>query len=211
VLPRYLIALIIALFLSRAVAEPEYSSVVELSKQLQTMESLSGQFEQQIKDNRGSVLQQASGRLSVKRPRRFYWRIDQPYEHLVVTDGTTLWLYDLDLEQISKQPFSAEMDQAPALLLSGEIELISQQYTVEMLSREQDSVSFKLTPIKADSLFKVLTISFRQKVLTAMSLQDSFDQLTEISFSNIQLNPAIDDQLFKFVPPAGIDVISNEP
>ncbi len=186
------------------------SSVSLLSQQLKTMESLAAQFQQQIKDSRGTLLQEASGTLTVKRPRRFHWRTEQPYEHLVVTDGVTLWLYDIDLEQISKQPFSADLDKAPALLLSGEVEQISRQYTVEILEQRQAFISFKLTPLMTDSVFKQLTISFNDKQLTAMSFHDNFDQITDITFSEVQLNPDINEQFFQFIPPAGVDIMTNE-
>jgi outer membrane lipoprotein carrier protein len=191
-------------------AHADQLAVTLLSNQLKTMENLTARFQQQITDNRGVVLQEAKGTLSVKRPKKFYWHTEQPYEHLIVTDGTILWLHDIDLEQITRQSFSANLDKSPALLLSGEIKQISQQYSIEILAQHQQEVSFKLTPLATDSLFKILTISFNGKLLTAMTWQDGFDQANDIQFSNVKVNQAISDQLFQFVPPDGIDIISNE-
>ena len=200
----------IVLAMPAALAEPDDSAAALLAKQLSTMDSLRAHFQQQIKDHRGTLLQQASGTVSVKRPRRLHWRTEQPYQHLVVTDGITLWLYDIDLEQVSRQAFSADLDKAPALLLSGDIEQISKQYTVAVAAQSAGELSFTLTPLTADSLFKKLTVDFSEQRLAAMSLHDSFDQITQFTFSKVQLNPDVDEQLFQFTPPAGIDVISNE-
>ncbi|MEE8058096.1 MAG: outer membrane lipoprotein chaperone LolA [Pseudomonadales bacterium] len=209
------IALFTALFISPAFSAADHSAVAILSQHLNKMSSMTAQFQQRIKDYRGTVLQEANGLLKVKRPRRFYWHTQQPYEHLVVTDGSILWLYDIDLEQITKQAFTADLDKAPALLLSGEIDEISKQFQVELLSTHastnEKTIGFQLTPLSIDSLFKVLTIHFENQQITSMSLQDSFDQLTEIQFSEVKLNPTVDDKFFLFTPPDGIDVISNEP
>jgi len=188
----------------------EKPAAEQLAEQLQSMDSLTARFNQSITDARGDQLQQAEGTLAVKRPRRFYWRTESPYEHLVVTDGILLWLYDIDLEQITKQPFSADLDRAPALLLSGELEEINKQYTIKLQRLGRDELQFTLLPNNADSLFRLLTISFGKHGLKAMTLKDSFDQLTEISFSDVKLNPRLKDKLFEFTPPEGIDVISNE-
>ena len=205
------IIFIVLLCLSPVLSASELTAVERLAGQFQLMNSLNAHFDQKIKDSRGELLQQASGTLTVKRPRQFYWRTEEPYQHLVVTDGKLLWLYDIDLEQITRDIFSADLDKAPALLLSGEIDGISDQYTIDYQAIEDGSRQFILIPKNSDSLFQVLTITFSDDGLQAMSLKDSFDQLTEIQFTEVILNPEVADQLFQFMPPDGIDVINNEP
>ncbi len=187
------------------------TAVQQLSAQLQAMNSLTAEFKQTINDNTGAVLQEAEGSLTVKRPRRFHWRTEQPYEHLVVTDGKDLWLYDIDLEQITQQAFTPDLDKAPALLLSGEVDEISKQYQVQVSSSADNTLTFTLTPNRPDNLFKQLTISFNNKQLQGMILKDSFEQLTTIMFSNVRLNVDVADSLFLFTPPDGVDVIRDEP
>lgn len=187
------------------------TAVQQLSAQLQAMNSLTAEFKQTINDNAGAVLQEAEGSLTVKRPRRFHWRTEQPYEHLVVTDGKDLWLYDIDLEQITQQAFTPDLDKAPALLLSGEVDEISKQYQVQVSSSADNTLTFTLTPNRPDNLFKQLTISFNNKQLQGMILKDSFEQLTTIMFSSVRLNVDVADSLFLFTPPDGVDVIRDEP
>lgn len=180
-----------------------------LSQQLAPMRTLTAEFDQRITDAEGSILQEASGLLTVKRPRHFYWQTRQPYEHLVVTNGTVLWLYDVDLEQITRQAFTADLDQAPALLLSGEIEEIDKQYTISLEETEEGSTAYRLMPNIAEALFSELLIRFDNDVLSLMVLRDSFAQVTTITFTNTELNVNVDDALFEFVPPEGIDVMTD--
>lgn len=203
--------LVIALaFLMPSLGSHAEPAVEQLSAQLENMQAFKSHFHQRISDEKGQLLQEASGELIIQRPRKLYWSTRQPYQHLVVTDGKLLWIYDIDLEQASRQPFSAEMDQAPALLLSGEVEQISQHYSisVELL----DSIlQFQLLPKNPGSVFQRMTIDFKDKQLHGMSLRDNFGQLTEIIFTGLELNVQIDPGLFNFSPPEGVDVIIDEP
>lgn len=185
----------------------------QLSERLQVMNSLTASFQQQIQDADGEFLQTASGTVTVKRPRMFHWQTLQPYEHLLVTDGTTMWLYDVDLEQINRKPFSANLDKAPALLLGGELEEIQKHYRISRnkMAAGSQAAQFTLTPLGTDSVFSELTIVFGGEFIASMKLVDSFGQITTIEFSGVTLNPDVADTQFAFVPPAGVDVISDEP
>ena len=198
------LALLLAVF--PASADP---ATEQLNAQLANMQAFKTHFRQTISDEKGELLQEASGELIIQRPRKLYWSTQQPYQHLVVTDGKVLWVYDIDLEQVSRQPFSDELDQAPALLLSGEIEQISKHYAVST-SMVDSTLRFELLPKKPGSVFQRMTIDFNNKKLLGMSLTDNFGQLTEIIFSELELNPQIDPELFNFSPPEGLDVIIDE-
>tara|TARA_R110000868_G_scaffold364037_5_gene626755 strand:+ start:37470 stop:38147 length:678 start_codon:yes stop_codon:yes gene_type:complete len=185
-------------------------STALLTEQLQGVQTLQAQFQQTISNDKGQLLQQASGKLIVKKPQQLYWLTEQPYEHLVVTDGTSLWLYDIDLEQVNKENYNNNIDKAPALLLSGDVAAIQQNYQVAVLEQGDDEISFTLKPNASDSAFSQLTISFKQQKITRMVLKDNFDQTTTIDFSDVELNQPVSDQQFAFTPPVGVEVIENE-
>lgn len=185
-----------------------------LSQLFATMESIRADFDQQISDESGAKLQQASGTLVVKRPRQFYWRTQQPYEHLIVASGDVLWIYDVDLEQVSKQPFTDDLDRAPALILSGEADKLAQQYRIAMSESLTDQIKnlvFTLTPLASDGVFRELQLIFTDEKLVSMKLVDNFQQQTLIRFSGVTYNIDVAPDQFEFTPPAGIDVIVNEP
>lgn len=177
----------------------------ELANKLAKVTAMTASFAQTITDAEGKLLQQSQGIVEVKQPQQLYWETQTPYQHTVITDGKTLWLYDVDLEQATQEPFSGNLAQTPALLLSGDASLIEQTYRVE-----SDAKGYRLLPIDPDNLFSELHLQFDGQYITAMILKDSFGQQTLISLSNVLLNPAIKDSRFHFVPPEGIDVINNE-
>jgi outer membrane lipoprotein carrier protein len=205
---RSLVALLLCLTSIAHAADNK--AIVALNANLQSMHTMKANFSQRMEDDQGVLLQQANGNMAVKRPRRLLWKTLTPYEHLMVTDGTTLWLYDIDLEQITRRPFTKDLDKAPALLLSGEINEIADQYSIEHQVGEGGINTFHLTPLDSQQLFQSMTIIFKAGVIQSMLLKDNFSQQTVIEFSDVKLNAEIPASLFDFTPPVGVDVMSAQ-
>lgn len=197
-----------------ASAGAQQDAAERLAHQFAAMQSMQAGFHQQIMDEEGAVLQEASGQVVVRRPRQFYWHTTDPYEHLIVASGDVLWIYDVDLEQVTRQPFSDDYDRAPALILSGETDKLAQQYRISVQDSVQQGSSrqaFTLVPHQPDQVFRQLVLEFAGNRLLRMSLLDNFQQTTAIDFSQVEYNPEIVPGQFDFSPPPGIDVIVNEP
>ncbi len=148
-----------------------------------------------------------SGTMQVKRPGQFRWETTSPMQQLIVTNGQTVWIYDPDLEQATRQQMDSQVGNTPALLLSGQPDQIKKAFRVTQPNRSV--ANFVLYPRSKDSSFESLTIRFQGDVPSQMVLQDSLGQKTDIQFSNVKLNPRLNDQLFVFKPPAGTDVIDQ--
>lgn len=148
-----------------------------------------------------------SGTMQVKRPGQFRWETTSPMQQLIVTNGQTVWIYDPDLEQATRQQMDAQVGNTPALLLSGKPDQIKKAFRVTQPNRSQ--ANFVLYPRSKDGSFESLTIRFQGDVPSQMVLQDSLGQKTDIQFSNVKLNPRLNDQLFVFKPPVGTDVIDQ--
>ena len=65
------------------------------------------------------------------------------------------------------------------------------------------------TPKQADGSFERVRIGFKDNLPRAMELHDSFGQTTQLGFSAIQANPAVDSSLFRFAAPPGADVVTE--
>jgi chaperone LolA len=81
--------------------------------------TFSGDFEQSLIDPDGRLLETTSGTLEIQRPGRFRWVYEEPYEQWLVADGTNIWSYDVDLEQVTVKPQADALANTPALLLGG--------------------------------------------------------------------------------------------
>ena len=200
-----LAALSISSFTAQAADEAAVQRLTQLLNQAQT---ITARFSQLTLDGSGTQLQETAGQLALKRPGLFRWHTDEPMEQLLVSNGEKVWLYDPDLEQVTIQTLDQRLTHTPALLLSGDVSKISENF--EISHKEGGSVvDFTLKPKAKDSLFDSLRLSFRSGVLNDMQLIDSIGQRTNILFLNVKMNEPVEDHLFTFDIPEGADVIQE--
>ena len=193
------------LFAGQAYAD---AATARLSDLLGKAETLSGRFSQLTLDASGTHLQEATGQMELKRPGLFRWHTDAPLEQLLVSNGQQVWLYDPDLEQVTIQQLDQRLTHTPALLLSGDVSKIGENFTIEF-KEAGDVVDFILRPKARDTLFDTLRLSFRGGLINDMQLIDNVGQRTNILFLGVKMNPPIPASQFTFEVPAGADVIQE--
>src|SRR6476646_5308728 len=81
------------------------------------LKGLDGQFTQQVLDANGSLKETSSGRVALSAPRQFRWEYTKPYSQLIVADGTRVWVYDPDLQQVTRRTQGAEEQNSPLAAL----------------------------------------------------------------------------------------------
>ena len=170
--------------------------------------TMQADFDQQVVDGNKQLLQSSQGHMWIMRPGRFRWDYETPYKQQLVADGERLWSYDEDLEQVTVQPASEVLTSTPAMLLSGDKPLET-VFNIEKASTTGAGQTVTLVPKTDDSNVIRLQVHFSDKLLTHIDAEDSFGNTTIFSFSNLERNPKLDENLFTFTPPAGADVIGN--
>ena len=206
-----LIRVLPALLLSLAsltVWAEDNAAVTRLSGLLEQAQTISGRFSQLTLDGSGTQLQEASGELALKRPGQFRWHTDAPMEQLLVSNGEKIWLYDPDLEQVTIQKMDQRLTHTPALLLSGDVSKISENFSITY-KEGGPVIDFILTPTAKDTLFDTLRLSFRNGVINDMQLLDAVGQRTNILFMGVKVNEPVDASQFVFDAPTGVDVIED--
>ena len=180
----------------------------QLQALMEPIQSLGGQFQQSQYDQAGEHLQELDqqGDMQVTRSGKIRWVVDGEYGQQLLSDGTTLWLYDPDLEQVTIQSVSGDASATPALLLMGDFDQLDANYQIEPGTKKD---AFKLIPRQADSLYQHIHIGFESSVPTTIVITDNLGERTEITFQQVTLNPPLDDSQFVFAVPDGVDVIYN--
>lgn len=177
---------------------------------LHDLASLEGRFRQVLLDDQGQPVDESSGTVYLQRPGRFRWDYTEPFPQLIVADGERVWLFDPGLEQVTVRPQSQAMGTTPAALLAS-TQPVDESFEVTELERDEEgSTWLALEPRDSASSFETIRIGFGEQGLQAMELRDSFGQTTRIEFSDIRRNPQLDAALFRFTPPAGVDVIQGQ-
>ncbi|WP_137819205.1 outer membrane lipoprotein chaperone LolA [Pseudomonas sp. 2FG] len=184
------------------------AAVQRLTQLLSQAQTITARFSQLTLDGTGTQLQETAGELALKRPGLFRWHTDAPQEQLLVSNGQKVWLYDPDLQQVTIQKLDQRLTHTPALLLSGDVSQIRQNFDISF-KEAGDVVDFTLKPKAKDTLFDNLRLSFRKGVINDMQLIDSVGQRTNILFLGVKMNAALDAGQFTFDIPAGADVIQE--
>jgi outer membrane lipoprotein carrier protein len=175
---------------------------------LKGLDGLQAQFEQELTDRNGQIVDAASGSLAIKRPDRFRWDYREPHEQVIVADGSRVWLYDSDLEQVTVRKLDETLSATPAMLLSGEGAL-EDNFTVTQVGQDDGIQWVRMEPRRDDTDFRWVRLGFDGAVLKYMQLADKLGQTTRLEFSQLERNPPLDPSRFIFTVPPGADVIGD--
>lgn len=170
--------------------------------------SAKARFAQMVLDRNLKQLQQATGTMQFARPGRFRWEYDKPYEQTIVGDGSRLWIYDKDLNQVTVRKLDRALGASPAALLAGSNE-IEKDYTITSTGNQEGLDWLEAVPKARDTAFERIRLGFSGVNLQAMELRDQFGQVTVIRFADLERNPKLSPEAFRFTPPKGADVISE--
>tara|TARA_B100001059_G_C17823783_1_gene580041 strand:+ start:52 stop:696 length:645 start_codon:yes stop_codon:yes gene_type:complete len=184
------------------------SAAKRLNELLSAANTMSATFSQMTLSSNGSSLQETTGQVTLQRPGMFRWHTDASLEQVLVSNGKKIWLYDPDLEQVTIQALDQRLTHTPALLLSGDVSTLSENFSISW--QEGSTVDdFVLSPKASDTMFETLRLSFRDGVINDMQLNDPIGQRTNILFQGVKLNEPVDAGQFNFTIPEGVDVISE--
>ena len=210
--PGLLLALLLPQSLVLAQAAPPAESTTSagaLEAFVADVESLSAHFDQELWDDAGELLETAAGEFSLKRPNRFLWHYETEPEQYIVADGTDLWMYDVELAQVTRAPLDELSAASPAMLLSGDTG-VGDSFDIDR-TYELDGVQWvKLLPKGGTGDFSSVLLGFQDGVPLAIEIVDGLDQTTRIAFSDVLVDPELDDRDFVFEAPAGVSVIGAD-
>ena len=165
-------------------------------------------FSQTVSAPDGLKKKTSSGSFEFARPDRFRFSYSKPFEQRIVADGHKVWLYDLDLNQVTVRAMSQALGATPASLLAGGA--LDKDFELSNAQPKDGLDWVQATPRqKEGATVQTLRIGFRGKTLAALEIVDAFGQRSLLQFSAVEINPKLADETFRFVPPKGADVIES--
>ena len=171
--------------------------------------SFRARFSQSVFDEDGVEISVSGGTVAFRRPHRFRWDYDAPTPQIIVSDGTKLWWYDIELAQVTVRPAGPALEGTPAALLAGSGRA-GEHFRVAALDSVLGVEWLQLVPRGADAAFRALRIGLQGDEVRALEMDDGFGQTTRIDFFDVEYNPRLADALFRFVPPPDADVVRGE-
>jgi outer membrane lipoprotein carrier protein len=155
----------------------------------------------------------SSGTFEFSRPGKFRFHYSKPFEQTIVADGQTLWLFDVDLNQVTSRKQSATLGSTPAALIASAPDLRGLQADfVLQAAPDKDGLQWVVaTPKAKEGQLQSVRVGLRAMEpvpeLAALEILDSFGQRSVLSFNQVEVNPKLAADTFNFKPPAGADLL----
>ena len=194
-------ALLVAATASRA------GPVESLKEFVRDVRSGRAEFTQTVTSPDGKRKKSSTGSFEFSRPNRFRFAYLKPFEQTIVADGEQVWLYDADLNQVTKRKFSQALGATPAALLAGGS--LEEDFDQSGLPARDGLEWAEARPKAKDGAFQAVRVGFRGKALAALEIVDSFGQKSVLRFDAFAANAAVPAEAFRFKVPAGADVIEQ--
>jgi len=161
------------------------------------------------KDGQAARPKVSSGTFEFQRPSRFRFVYKKPFEQTIVADGQTLWLYDVDLAQVTARKQGQVLGSTPAALIASAADLRALDADFVLSDAQpMDGLEWVLAmPRNKDNSLSNVRVGLKGNTLVMLDIVDSFGQRSVLQFSAFEANPALEPSIFQFKPPAGVDVL----
>ena len=216
-LSKFLVASVLAIISVAACADEKGASALKsLENFVKDTKSGRAAFTQVVtspaKDGQTPKTKTSSGTFEFLRPNRFKFLYKKPFEQSIVSDGQTLWLHDVDLNQVTARKLAQVLNGTPAAVIAAAADLkgLQADFTLTSLPEKAGLQWVHAVPKTKEGQLQSITVGIKTidkgTELAALEILDSFGQLSVMTFSSFEINPSIPAASFQFKPPAGADV-----
>lgn len=187
---------------SSELADQNREDIARIEAYLTAINSIVADFSQASTD--GS---KGTGKFFLKRPGKMRWQYNPPTPILLVCDGKTVTYYDAGLDQVS---YVGVDDTLAAFLVKKEIKLDSETTRITGFKNEKGELTVTIVQRKKPDDGS-LTLKFIDKPLDLKELvaTDATGTATTVTFANAQFGPVLEDKLFVFEDPRGVNKRRN--
>jgi outer membrane lipoprotein carrier protein len=216
----YFLLLIVMVFtpvskpLAEGLSERGEDLVLLLQKKYETTTDITSNFEQETFASGSSEGLKAEGKVYFNRPHQMRWEYSQPEPQLIVTSGKEVYVYEEEANQVMVVPrdqlLSTEISKA---FFFGKGDL-KRYFIVEHPVEGQPDAKWMLKLIPRNPVPQVYTIwivvDSDTHLVKEMWLEDQLGGRTHLVFSNVKVNKGLSNDLFRFVPPPGVEIYRTD-
>ena len=182
-------------------------SLDRLSKFFEQDSTYFAEFYQVILDEGLFLVEESIGLMWLSRPNRFRWEYSEPFAQTIVSDGTNIWEYDVELEQATVRNFSDVVDRSAAQILAGTNDL-EENYIVEDLDIQGQLAWVSIQPkIEESAQFQSMRLGFDERSLRSVEILDTLGNTTRLQLLDVVQGSEFDEATFQIVLPQGVDLI----
>lgn len=181
--------------------------VTELQRYVNQLKTYEAQFIQTQPDESLFSLNTSTGYFKLDRPGKLIWEYYTPEEQKIVVDGENLWVYDMDLDQVTVRPIEDVKAELPLSWLLYQ-EPIEDKFSIIKSNTVDGLTWYNLTPKQA-TYFQSIEVAIRDGEMQQVWMYQAADNITKVRFNKIKSNQVIPYQQFNFKLPEGADLIGT--
>ena len=203
-----LVVSILLSFSSMAVAD---ELTTEIQKTYDSIKTFRADFTQTLTNAASKEKDLRSGKITFKQPSLLRWESVKPEPELLIVGESVVWDYfpedKLALKYRTQQLFNSK---TMIKFISGQAKL-EEDFVVENQGEDSGLIKLKLLPLEPETgmVLAFAWIDPEKKMMRKVLVVDFYGNGNEVSMSNIEIDPDVDDAQFQFTPPEGVDVEDN--
>ena len=204
-----------ALLVAGAAALAHAGPIESLENFMKTVKTGKADFTQVVtgpsRDGQAGRSKTSTGTFEFQRPNRFRFVYRKPFEQTIVADGETLWLHDVDLNQVTSRKQAKVLGSTPAALIAAapDLQALQRDFDLKALPDADGLQWVQATPKAKEGQLTSMKVGFRGNDLAALDILDSFGQRSVMTFNGMQVNAGVSADTFRFQPPQGADVVKQ--
>jgi outer membrane lipoprotein carrier protein len=216
--PGVVLALVAALALARPAPAQELDQVVAgIEATYGRIKDLRADFTQVAYNRSLGQDIKAEGVVYIRKGGKMRWDYKSPSPQQIVSDGSSLWVYTPELNQVNKGSAPKALAGPAGSFLAG-LGRLRDEFSIRFLNpaNKVDAAGrpvLDLVPKNPTPLLTrlVLTVDPKDYIVRQAVLYDQLQNTVTMTFSKVTTNTSLPDSLFAFTPPAGAAVVPLDP
>lgn len=206
-----LILMIVSILISSVSIATADELTSEIQKTYDSIKTFKADFTQTLTNAASKEQDVRSGKIIFKQPSLLRWESVNPEQELLIVGESVVWDYfpeeNLALKYRTKQLFNSK---TMIKFISGQARL-EEDFIVENQGDDNGLTKLKLQPLEPETglVLAYVWVDPVKKMLVKTLVVDFYGNGNEVSMSNIEIDPEVEDSLFQFTPPTGVDVEDN--
>jgi outer membrane lipoprotein carrier protein len=188
-------------------SNPSVQHVLDaVQKRYQDTQSFSASFREEL-STVGAAKRERTGMVYFMKPGKMRWNFESPDTETIVSDGTTMYNYDPDLDQVVETPLKQALASSSAAAFILGVGKLEHDFNAKLGPIADSNQQLTLVP-KAGGNQIDLTVDSTNYDIKGLTLKDQLGNTTAISFNDIKRNTPFSDSMFAFKVPQGADIVT---
>ena len=157
------------------------------------------------------ITDSASGKAFFKRPDKMRWEYETPDRQTIITNGNTLWIYRPEDNQVMVGKAPSFFEDGKGFSFLSDMESVKKKFYILLEKKvEDDTHVLKLLPREKTFDVSVIYLFVSTKTFEVVKIvtYNSYEDETRIEFKDIQFKRKLDESLFNFNIPEGVEVLN---